>query len=323
MNVKNATLGFSGALAQNIGSGVLVDNEVQTVVKDGNGSVSFLGATTITELLSPNQGVINSNGNLRFPSTATKTAFVGPVGIGAQVNGDVTVERYFPPRRAWRFFSVPVDGGSIRDNWMEGVNNTVVVTNANNNPTNNLNPNPGYGVHITGPGGASNGFDVTATNNPSLFVYEQFLDDNEILTESWLPVIDVINTTITAGKGYRLLIRGDRSIPLINGATPTETTIRTQGNLVTGTQNNNNLSTLANGWSLLGNPYQAPVNMLQYLATASANLDNARFYVWDPLMGDRGAYVTVDLDYINSLGEPSNDNSTANEFLQPGQAVFI
>lgn len=323
LNVKNATLGLGGGLAQNIGAGVFVDNEVQTIEKNGNGSASFLGTTIITELLSPNQGVINSNGNLRFRSTNTKTAFVGPVGIGVAINGEVTVERFFPARRAWRFFSVPVDGGSIRSNWMEGVNNTVNVTNSNNNPTNNLNPNPGYGTHITGLGGPANGFDASGTNNASLFVYEQFLNDQNETVEAWLPVENVATTNISAGKGYRLLVRGDRTVAMVNNAPATPTTIRSRGTLVTGTQNNNNLSPLANGWTLLGNPYQAPVNMLDLLATASINVDNARFYVWDPLMGDRGAYVTVELDYLNGLGEPSLDDSEANEFFQPGQAVFV
>lgn len=324
LNVKNATLGFQGSGAQNIGSGVFVDNEVKTIEKNDNGSVNFLGNTIITELLSPNGGVINSNGNLQFRSTAAKTAFVGPVAVGATINGNVTVERYFPAKRAFRFFSASVNSsGSIRDNWMEGVNNTVIVNNDNNNPSNNLNPNPGFGTHISGAGGATNGFDASSTNGASLFVYEQFLDETENLTEAWLPVNNVNSTTVSAGKGYRLLVRGDRSIPLLNNAVPTPTTLRTTGTLVTGTQNINNMSPLTDGYSLLGNPYQAPLNMLQTLNTASANVDKTAFFVWDPLMGDRGAYVTVQLDYVLNSSDNSNNDSAANEFFQPGQAVFV
>lgn len=323
LNVKNATLGFVGSVAQNIGSGVFVDNEVKIIDKVDSGAVNFLGNTIVTELLSPNGGEINSNGNLKFRSTSSKTAFVGPVASGASVNGIVTVERYFPAKRAFRFLSSPVNTtSSIRDNWMEGVNNSVVVNNGNNTALNNLNPNPNFGTHITGTGGATNGFDASSTNNPSLFVYEQFLD-GQTLTEDWLPINDVSSTTISAGKGYRLLIRGDRSIPLLNNAVPTPTTLRTSGTLATGTQNINNLSTLSNGYSLFGNPYQAPINMLQTLNTASANVDNTAFYVWDPLMNVRGAYVTVQLDYSSNSSDNSNLDSAANEFFQPGQAVFL
>ena len=323
LNVKNATLGFVGSVAQNIGSGVFVDNEVKIIDKVDSGAVNFLGNTIVTELLSPNGGEINSNGNLKFRSTSSKTAFVGPVASGASVNGIVTVERYFPAKRAFRFLSSPVNTtSSIRDNWMEGVNNSVVVNNGNNTALNNLNPNPNFGTHITGTGGATNGFDASSTNNPSLFVYEQFLD-GQTLTEDWLPINDVSSTTISAGKGYRLLIRGDRSIPLLNNAVPTPTTLRTSGTLATGTQNINNLSTLSNGYSLFGNPYQAPINMLQTLNTASANVDNTAFYVWDPLMNVRGAYVTVQLDYLLNSSDNSNLDSAANEFFQPGQAVFL
>lgn len=324
LNVKNATLGFQGSGSQNIGSGVFVDNEVKIIEKIDNGSVSFLGNTIITELLSPNGGVINSNGNLTFRSTASETAFVGPVGIGASVNGNVIVERYFPAKRAWRFFSSPVNTtSSIRDNWMEGVNNTVVVNNDNNTPVNNLNPNPGYGIHITGLEGSTNGFDQSLTNSPSLYAYEQFLlEDGITESEAWLPIENVSSTTISAGKGYRVLVRGDRTIPLLNNAVATPTTIRTTGVLVTGNQSLPNLSTLENGYSFLGNPYQAPINMLQTLATASANIDNS-YFVWDPLLGDRGAYVTIQLDFLNNLSDTSNNTSAANEFFQPGQAVFL
>ena len=63
--------------------------------------------------------------------------------------------------------------------------------------------------------------------------------------------------------------------------------------------------------------------MLQTLNTASANVDNTAFYVWDPLMNVRGAYVTVQLDYLLNSSDNSNLDSAANEFFQPGQAVFL
>lgn len=317
LDVKEATLGLSGSLSQNIAAEVFVDNEVKIIEKNDSGSANFLGATTITELLSPNQGAINSNGHLRFRSTNSKTAFVGPVGIGASVNGNVTVERFFPPRRAWRFFSVPVDGGSIRSNWMEGVNNNVIVTNANNNPTNNLNPNPGFGTHITGASGG--GFDVTATNNPSLF---GFTGNN------WVAVTNVNNTNIEAGKAYRLLVRGDRSIPLINGATPTATTIRSHGTMVNGNVSSFGIDGTAEAFTFIGNPYQAPIDMFEFLRTADGgSLLNNTFYVWDPQAASLGAYVTISFNRdvngnFTSL-TTSNASSAAGRYLQPGQAIFV
>lgn len=317
LDVKEATLGLGGSLSQNIGAEVFVDNEVKIIEKNGSGSANFLGATTITELLSPNQGAINSNGNLRFRSTNSKTAFVGPVGLGASVNGNVTVERFFPPRRAWRFFSVPVNGGSIRSNWMEGVNNTVIVTNANNIPANNFNPNPGFGTHITGASGG--GFDVTATNNPSLFTFTG---------NNWAAVTNVNTTNIEAGKAYRLLVRGDRSIPLINGATPTATTIRSRGTMVNGNVSAFGINGDANAFTFIGNPYQAPIDMFEFLRTADGgNLLNNTFYVWDPLAASLGAYVTIsfnrDMNGNFSSLTTSNASSAAGRYLQPGQAVFV
>lgn len=79
-----------------------------------------------------------------------------------------------------------------------------------------------------------------------------------------------------------------------------------------------NLSQSANGFSFVGNPYQAPVDMSLILSNAT-NLNGSYYYVWDPNVSTRGAYVTVDLstNTNNVLG------SAANKFLQPWQACFV
>jgi hypothetical protein len=77
------------------------------------------------------------------------------------------------------------------------------------------------------------------------------------------------------------------------------------------------LSTTANGFSFIGNPYQSPVDMSGILASSS-NFNSTYYYVWDPNIGTRGSYVAVNvLTNSNSLG------SNANKLLQPGQACFV
>jgi hypothetical protein len=113
------------------------------------------------------------------------------------------------------------------------------------------------------------------------------------------------------------MVRGDRTTDLSNdAAVASNTTLRATGTLFTGTKAISNLNATATAYSLIGNPYQSPVNMQQVLAAAT-NL-KALYYVWDPTLGTRGAYVTRDLtNSANSIA------SAVDNYLQPGQACFV
>ncbi len=262
------------------------------------------GATlTIEKVLSAN-GNIENNGSIVFKSTSViNTAQLDTFTGTITGNGAVTVERFIPARRAFRFISSAVTTtGNINTNWQEG------ATNAADNP------NPGFGTHITGSTTGENGFDATPSGNPSLFT----LDNS---AQAWEAVENTDVNTITAGTPYRLLVRGDRSIDVTsNSAEPTNTRLLTTGTLHTGTFVANDLSAVENDFNFFGNPYPASVDMNLVLG-ASNNVNPAFFYIWDPtLSGDngRGAYVTIDLsDGSNPSG------STGNQYLQPGQAAFV
>jgi hypothetical protein len=261
------------------------------------------------------QGTLNTNGNLSLRcafGTPPKTAQVGPVG-GAIV-GSVTTEQCFPARRAFRFISSSVTGGTINSNWQEGVNNT-----GTNFPTDNQNPFSGFGTHITGSLTGDDGFDATGSGNPSLFTFNN-------AGRSWDAVASTTQS-LEAGTPYRLLIRGDRDINVTsNSAPPTDTRLRATGALLTGITTQSILSNVAGEASFIANPYQAQVNMNTVLQ-ASNNLSTTEFYVWDPTLGGaptvgttggRGAYVTVDLP-----GGTNSSSSSANQYLQPMQAAFV
>ncbi|RYD92379.1 MAG: T9SS type A sorting domain-containing protein [Sphingobacteriales bacterium] len=128
-------------------------------------------------------------------------------------------------------------------------------------------------------------------------------------------------TALNAGDPYRLLVRGDRTVNQASNSAPaTATTLRSTGALTVGTVAQNNLNMAAGGFSFVGNPYQASVNMEDVLNDASSfNLNENFYYVWDPTLNTRGAYVTVILD-SNSNTNPSSD---ANKYLQPNQAFFV
>jgi hypothetical protein len=284
------------------------------------GGMLTLSGSTTTLTVNPGYTLSVASGatvdfgqkDVTFKSTASGTAQLGRME-GTLNNADsVIVERYFPAgRRAYRFIAPSVTtSSSMRYNWMENARPIYDYTKYTVYRADlNYNPKPGYGTHISGTGDNASGFDRTALNTSSLYTLNA-------TTQAWVPV-GTTSGNLNAGDAYRILIRGDRSINLNNNNTfATSTTIRAKGTPLTGTLTvSSNLSTVADGWSLVGNPYNALVDMR---AASSTNL-SPYYHVWDPQRGTRGAYVSYHL----STGYKSNSASEVNEYVQPGQAFFV
>ena len=256
-------------------------------IEINNLSIATGATLEVKDVLTVN-GNITNNGNITFKSTAIKTAQLDEFNGTITGSGDVTVERYIPARRAFRMLSTAVSGQTIANAWQQN-------------------------THITGDQAGNNGFDATITGNPSMFTF-----DNQYTTAPWAAIANTDNTTLTAGKAYRLMVRGDRTVDLTDNATPANiTTLVSTGDLHTGAYNDANLNTVAGKFNFVGNPYQAVVDMNSVLP-ASTNLNTNNYVVWDPSLATRGAYVTIDLATgTNSSG------SAANQYLQPGQAAFV
>ena len=326
LNLNNFTLEVSGTFS---GTGTLIGSSTSNLTINGSGTKGtfYMNQTTpgstnilnnftlnsstsgsatlgntmgISGILTLANGTFNTGGYLTMTSNSSGTAVVAPITNSSTVaiTGDVTVERYIPARRAYRLVSSPVTTTtSIRENWQENGNETL-----------------GWGTDITGTGGSSNGFDPTATNNASMFTF----NNNATASTAWTAVTNT-NGTLAAGSAYRLMIRGDRTVDLTqNAATPSITILRAKGALKIGNASAGTLNQNANGFSFIGNPYQATVDIKSVLDNAT-NLNANYYWVWDPTLNTRGGYVTYDLSSrINPvLG------SLANEFLQPWQACFV
>lgn len=89
--------------------------------------------------------------------------------------------------------------------------------------------------------------------------------------------------------------------------------------MTTGTVAVTGMNATAGGFSVVGNPYQAQVDMNKVLVTNATAVNLASFYyVVDPKLGGKGDYATVD------LVTPGNSTAVdANQYLQPGQACFV
>jgi uncharacterized repeat protein (TIGR02543 family) len=280
-----------------------IDNSAGVqLILNPNGFSSFVWRAVISESLTLTNGNLStvatsySNFDLRLwlTSNSSRTAIINPIASGASITGNIGVQRYIPARRAFRLISSPVN-----------TERTIMENLQLNNPT------TGYGTHITGTTTSSNGFDATLTGNPSMYTYSN-------TSQTWSSIPNTNQTKLISGTPYRLMIRGDRTISLAtNTPTPTNTTLQAAGTIVAGTVAVTNLNQTTDGFSLVGNPYMAPVNM-QTILSNSTNLNQTYYYIWDPTMSTRGAYVTVDVS-----NNTSTTGSNANRFLQPWQACFV
>ena len=262
---------------------------------------TIAGAIAVTGKLTLAQGHAGSTfvtgGFLTLKSTAAKTAVVAPIAGTVTIVGNIIVERYVPAgTRQYRLLSPATTGGTIQSNWQEG-------------QADGANLNAGFGTHITGSGAAANGFDTTTSNAASLFTHT-----NTGAPAAWTAVANTNVNTLTAGSPYLIYLRGSRLATNINGAlTNDATTLRTTGTLATGTRVVSGLNATADGFSLIGNPYQAQVDM-QAVLLASTDLVKGFYYVLNPASG---AYSTFDF----ALNSGTSGN--ANKYLQPGQACFV
>ncbi len=317
----NATYEFNGSAAQITGTGLpasiqnlIINNSFVTAPQ-----VTLSQAVAVTGTFTPTLGTLATGGLLTLKSTSiANTAIVGVAAAANQVTGNVTIERFIPlGYRAFRFLTPGVTTStSINANWQNGGVATA-----------------GIGTHITGSTAGLNGLDATPSGAPSMFT----LDDG---SGNWTAVAATDGSNILqAGRGYRILIRGDRSVDITSASAANmnvATTLKATGTLITGpvtmgyssnggnTAGMPNLSTSTSGnarFTLIGNPYYSPVDWNALSRTGVG----ATYYAWDANMtgaNNRGAYVSWNATTgFNNLGNTGTSN--VNQYIQPGQAVFV
>ncbi len=315
LDAQNGTVKFSGASPQTIASGLFFDNKVKNL--EINNNVTLADVDTLTGLLMVSAGkTFATNDNLILKSDANGTASVAalPVdGAGnatAFIEGNVSIERFIPARKAWRLLSAPIKAATSQNicgAWQEGATGSSFAANSN--------PNPGYGVHITG-GTVGNGFDQSVTNLPSIKYY-----NNTLNGFVGLPSTPGTITPITSYDGYMIYIRGDRSINLMQGnnAAITATTLRVRGEVKTGNQTT---AVNAQRFTVLGNPFPSAIDF----ATLTKNNVKNSFYIWDPKLAGSsglGAYVTVSYNEGTGSYDVTTAASPISHYIPSGEAVLI
>ena len=299
ITATDASFAFKGAVTYN-GSGTTI---TKNLIIDHSGTSLLNNKIKVTEALTVSNGILNANNNLTLVSNATGSAIIAPIPFGSNIIGDVTVERYIQGKRAFRFLSPGVTTSNyIINNWQAD-------------------------TYITGSTSGANGFDQSVSGGPSMFVY----NNDQVTGSGWAAIPNTDATNLEAMKGYRILIRGDRTATLLTQASQANMnvpiTVKATGTVKTGTVVFNSSSTppinatnntTTDGYSLVGNPYVNTVNWDELTKTGLTDT----YYTWDVEIGsasERGRVIAYNTSTLSS--NPSN--SSVNNYIQPGQAFFI
>lgn len=274
------------------------------------GSYPNYGIVTVTGA----NATLHSAGNLVLSSDASGSAMIGrSTGV---VDGEVTVQRYFPAHLAWRFVGLPFTSSNqtLKQAWQEGQTDNVLQC----PPQSSADPGyeQGYGTALTYDN--TNGYDVHNNNYKTSI---QYYKDNK-----WITPTSTYNNLLPAGleyPSYGVFIRGDRTVCLDQIAPPTVTTLRAKGIL-----NQNGSATVTHNWNsgnngdyiMIGNPYTAPIDIANALNTA-VGIDNTQFLVWDPKINDYGGYVTISIS--GGIITPATSTYAAGTIIQSGQAFMV
>jgi hypothetical protein len=289
----------------------------RNVTVGGTATLTLLPTSSISVSAA---GTLNMGGRpVTLKSDASGTARIGQILGTLSGATNVTVERYMPAGRKWRFFCAPLTGST----------NNSVFANWQNNDV----PNGNTGVEIWGPAGTNN---PSSANNglavgphPSMRYYDA----------GWQAVTNTNDSKLfdgTTNNGYALFQTG----PYNNGSTTyiggpgnlpngIATTLSATGSLISGTHTKSLTAATAGQYFLVANPYASPVNPTSFTDAGTinrTNLDNI-LYMWDAKPGGTnglGRYVSYNIStgQYSSIGAGTGFTAHTTQ-IQSGQAFFV
>lgn len=291
----NTIFTLTGTNAQSIDFRNASDITLNTLVCNKTSNTATISdAIRISDSLTCTGGTINLNGNVTFLSTSSKTAQIGR--STGTISGNAIVQRFIPVAtsgRKWRFIASSVNTtNNIENNWQL----QTPITGAGTGGTACNAQGDALSKHT------STGFHATNTNTASMFVWNA-------TSQAWESVASTNGTNLATGTGYRMFLRGTLaqgcSILHQSPVSGLDVTLSATGTVAS--SSTISCSSTANGWTLVGNPHQATINLD---VVTRSNVNNG-FHVYNPTSSSYNAY-------INGVGTGSATN-----LLSPGQAFFI
>jgi hypothetical protein len=245
----------------------------------------------------------------------TKDAAIATLPAGAQVLGNVTVQRFMalegPNKRIYRYIASPVQQGTVRDLQQE--------------------------IPVTGTFIGATMCLGCISSSPSLFYYNESVitdtngDGTNTLNDGYVDFPDAVNTEyFTPARGYALYIRGN----LLKSALWDLRGVINSGNVtpISFPVSYTSSGTAANdGWNLVGNPYPSTIDWNAPTGWTKTNVgasiyvpDNGsssalQFATWNGVTGTNGGsrYIAMGQGFwvtANGMGTPflqANENVKA------------
>jgi hypothetical protein len=301
---------------------------IQVNKTNATDSVVLLSNITVNREIELTKGTFSlRNSDVTLVSNSTRTADVAPVTpanvtIRYAGTGRFVVQRFIQnptAARSWRVLTAPLQSTSapsINEAWQEGVVNP---DKTNPNGSGGIyNPWPGYGTHITGPGGlysAANGFDH-GTNAASIL----YANTGVI---AWSPPASNTATKITDKQGWMLFVRGARNFTIGGPYVPSQnTTLEPKGKINIG----NVAVPIVPGNQVIGNPYASAISLLNTDVAGTAG-KNSNYYAWDPKMftasGQLGKWIAFTGIGTSFVHTSSQTVYPPNGTIESGQAFVI
>lgn len=338
---KFGQITYVGSSDQNLNGNHFLENSIG-ILQMSKGTSSQLSVSQnveITDNIELNQGILKltPSSNVILKNNQNHTAYVNTISDcnlidiiyeGTHENkGRFTTEIFIPNEtstnsvnRSYRFLTSSVNSfESINANWQEGetISNYSEIQNSTAGD---------YGTHITGwnatnGNNQASGLDFNQTGASSMYSYDN-------INQVWNPVTSTVGKSFIAGKPFFILIRGNRLTDLSNNDSEGGNTIlRASGELKICDQTiNTTLAENPDEFSLIGNPYHAPIDMSSVLSN-STDINTNYYWYLDPNLGERkGTYVVVDLSDGTSNINPGAAGSgvpTGNQYVQAGQGFLV
>lgn len=221
-----------------------------------NAGASLLNPMNIHGQLRARQGTFNTNNHLTLISNATGTGSIGTIQTGADVIGQITLQRYLPPApQHWVYLSSPLQNQTIA-NW----NDEIVTSGFPGSDFPSYNFNNIYSYDETQPGDRNTGW-VGATNVTNA------LDP----MRGYIVYMNASANTVIASGNF---LKGNINVPL------------SYNDLEPGTGYFN-----PDGWNLLSNVYPCAIDWVALKETSATwSASNGTYYVYDAAGANYRAY---------------------------------
>jgi hypothetical protein len=276
-------LSMEGSAEQAVsGSGTVnnltIDNPNGVTIASGAGNT-----LSVTGTLTPVDGILTTNGNLRLKSTSTATARVGVRGAGS-ISGNVTVERFLEGSNRifqWRVMGFP------------------------------------YSTPVTL--SDISGLAIDVNTNRSVMIFHEDLDNAQYgsggARNGGYEAFDALSDQIPAYRGFAAWVYGSSGATAGGGQLASPLTISSSGEL---NESGDFVSIpvtyhAGKGWNLVSNPYASSIDWRTIATTDGALVGvDATIYRWNP----------IDQTWVTFNGT-ENTGTGMNSVIESGAGFFV